>query len=103
MESNRHGTGGGAAVRGLRLVTMNRGKDGFGFHMYTNKDRDGQYIKSVTRDSPSDLAGMLTGDHIIAVDGHMVIKDTHHQVGITTLNGCSYNNNRFLHSLENKK
>ena len=81
MESGGPGIGGGAAVRGLRLVTMNRGKDGFGFHMYTNKDKDGQYIKSVTVNSPADLAGILTGDHIIAVDGHSVIKETHHQVG----------------------
>ncbi len=28
---------GGAALRGLRLVTMDRGPEGFGFHMYTNK------------------------------------------------------------------
>lgn len=33
--------GGGAdsgALRGLRLLTMDRGSDGFGFHMYTNRE-----------------------------------------------------------------
>ena len=74
------GKGGGAAVRGLRLLTLKRGKDGFGFHMYTNKERDGQFIKSLSQNSPADLAGMLTGDHILAVDGHSVLKESHHQV-----------------------
>ena len=80
MDSGGAGKGGVAAVRGLRLVTMKRGKDGFGFHMYTNKERDGQYIKSVSLNSPADLAGMLSGDHILQVDGHNVSKESHHQV-----------------------
>lgn len=75
------GAGGVAAVKGLRLVTMKRGKDGYGFHMYTNKERDsGQYIKSVAENSSADLAGILAGDHILAVDGSDVTKESHHQV-----------------------
>ena len=27
----------GGALRGLRLLTVNRGPKGFGFHMYSNK------------------------------------------------------------------
>ena len=28
---------GGAALKGLRLLTVDRGPEGFGFHMYTNR------------------------------------------------------------------
>ena len=31
------GEGGAASLKGLRLLTMDRGPDGYGFHMYTNK------------------------------------------------------------------
>ena len=80
MSASAAGIGGGAAVKGLRLVTMIKGKEGFGFHMYTNKERDGQHVKNVTPNSPADLSGVLAGDHILAVDGHSVVKETHHQV-----------------------
>ena len=29
---------GGAALKGLRLLTIDRGPEGYGFHMYTNKE-----------------------------------------------------------------
>lgn len=29
---------GGAALKGLRLLTLDRGPEGYGFHMYTNKE-----------------------------------------------------------------
>lgn len=75
------GKGGGAhAIKGLRLLTMERGADGFGFHMYTNRERDGQYVKSVSPNSSADLAGMFAGDHIVGVDGENVISLSHHQV-----------------------
>lgn len=80
MASGGAGKVGGAAVKGLRLLTISRSGDGFGFHMYTNKERDGQYIKSVTTNSPADLAGMLAGDHVLQVDGVSVAGETHHQV-----------------------
>ena len=35
MDGNAIGEGG--ALRGLRLLTIDRGPEGFGFHMYTNK------------------------------------------------------------------
>ena len=49
--------GRGWLIKGLRLLTMDRGPDGFGFHMYTNKERDGQFIKSVAPNSSADLRG----------------------------------------------
>lgn len=80
MASGGAGKGGGAAVKGLRLLTLTRQRDGFGFHMYTNRERDGQYVKSVAQNSPADLAGMLPGDHLLSVDNHSVVGETHHQV-----------------------
>ena len=35
--SDNTGEGGAAALKGLRLLTVNRGPEGYGFHMYTNK------------------------------------------------------------------
>ena len=72
--------GGAGQIKGLRLLTMDRGPDGFGFHMYTNKERDGQFIKSVAPNSSADLAGMLVFDHVVGVDDTVVIGETHHQV-----------------------
>ena len=80
MASGGAGKGGGAAVKGLRLLTLTRHHEGFGFHMYTNRERDGQYVKSVAPNSPADLSGMLPGDHVLSVDGHSVVGETHHQV-----------------------
>lgn len=80
MASGGAGKGGGAPVKGLRLLTLTRHHEGFGFHMYTNRERDGQYVKSVAPNSPADLAGMLPGDHVLSVDGHSVIGKTHDQV-----------------------
>ena len=37
MAASYGGAGGAPSVRGLRLLTMNRGADGYGFHMYTDK------------------------------------------------------------------
>lgn len=80
MSSGGAGKGGGAAVKGLRLLTLARSPEGFGFHMYTNREREGQYVKSVGPNSIADLAGMLAGDHVVAVDSINVIGETHHQV-----------------------
>lgn len=75
--------GGAGKIKGLRLLTMARAPEGFGFHMYTNKERDGQYIKSVTPNSPADLAGMLPNDHVVGVDDTIVIGETHIQVRVS--------------------
>jgi hypothetical protein len=80
MASGGAKNGGVAAVKGLRLLTLSRTAEGFGFHMYTNREREGQYIKTVSPNTPADLSGMLPGDHVLAVDGVNVTSDTHHQV-----------------------
>jgi hypothetical protein len=35
--SGDKGEGGAASLKGLRLLTMDRGPEGYGFHMFTNK------------------------------------------------------------------
>ena len=77
--------GGAGQIKGLRLLTMDRGPDGFGFHMYTNKERDGQFIKSVAPNSSADLAGMIVFDHVVGVDDVVVLGETHHQVRLIVL------------------
>ena len=84
--------GGAGQIKGLRLLTMDRGPDGFGFHMYTNKERDGQFIKSVAPNSSADLAGMIVFDHVVGVDDVVVLGETHHQVRLIVLSTrtCRY-------------
>jgi len=65
---------------GPRLIAIDRTPDGFGFHMYTNKQLNGQYIKSVNLQSPAYRAGMMAGDHVIEVDGENVEHLTHQEV-----------------------
>lgn len=72
--------GGAAALKGLRLLSLERGPDGFGFHMYTNRQLKGQFIKWVSPYGPADLAGMLPGDHVLYVDSENVMECSHHQV-----------------------
>ena len=40
----------------------------------------GQYIKAVFPGEPADLAGMLTGDHVLEVDGTDVNEMSHMKV-----------------------
>ncbi|XP_064384511.1 Na(+)/H(+) exchange regulatory cofactor NHE-RF1-like [Halichondria panicea] len=70
----------GAMLKGLRLLTVVRGREGYGFHMYTNKTLKGQYIKWVSPNGPADLAGMLPGDHVLEVDGTHVETESHQTV-----------------------
>ena len=65
---------------GPRLIVMEKSADGFGFHMYTNKVLNGQYVKSVNTKSPAFRAGMLAGDHVVEVDGVNVERLTHQEV-----------------------
>ena len=80
---------------GPRLIVMDKTPDGFGFHMYTNKQLNGQYIKSVNPSSPAYQAGMLAGDHVIEVDGVNVEKLTHQEV-VQRIRGGSGKNKTVL-------
>ena len=97
--SEGNGEGGAASLKGLRLLTLDRGPEGYGFHMYTNKSLkvqlcmcknmqpsfslvllQGQYVKWVSPNGPADLAGLLPGDHVLHVDGENVEEETHQKV-----------------------
>ena len=80
---------------GPRLIVMDRTPEGFGFHMYTNKQLNGQYIKSLNANGPAIQAGMLAGDHVIEVDGVNVEKLTHQEV-VQRIRGGSGKNKTVL-------
>ena len=81
---------------GPRLIVLSRSPDGFGFHMYTNKQlQGGQYVKSVNPNSPAHHAGMLAGDHIVEVDGVNVERFTHQEV-VQRIRGGSGKNKTVL-------
>lgn len=100
--------GGAASLRGLRLLTMDRGPEGYGFHMYTNKSLkvchcqwnfmmqpffallQGQYVKWVSPNGPADLAGLLPGDHVLQVDGFDVVEETHQKVCVGWISSIVY-------------
>lgn len=66
--------------KGPRLVAMELEDEGYGFHMYTNKQLSGQYVKSISDTGAAKRAGLLIGDHVIEVDGINVEKESHAQV-----------------------
>ena len=81
---------------GPRLIVLSRSAEGFGFHMYTNKQlQGGQYVKSVNPNSPAYHAGMLAGDHIVEVDGVNVERLTHQEV-VQRIRGGSGKNKTVL-------
>lgn len=80
---------------GPRLIVMDRSADGFGFHMYTNKVLHGQYVKSVNPKSPAYHAGMLTGDHVIEVDG-VNVESFNHQEIVQRIRSGTGKNKRIL-------
>ena len=84
-----------AKFNGPRLIVMDKTPDGFGFHMYTNKQLKGQYVKSVNPNSPAYQAGMLAGDHVVEVDGVNIEKLTHQEV-VQRIRGGSGKNKTVL-------
>lgn len=40
----------------------------------------GQYVKWVSPNGPAELSGMLTGDHVLEVDGVNVTEESHQKV-----------------------
>ena len=53
---------------------------GFGFNMHSQKGKPGQFIGSVDAGSPADLAGLKSGDRILAVNGASTKGMEHPQV-----------------------
>merc|ERR1712156_122563 len=54
--------------------------EGYGFNLYAEKNKPGQYIGEIDPDSPAEAAGLQEGDRIIEVNGVNVNMENHRQV-----------------------
>ncbi|NWU91483.1 NHRF1 protein, partial [Upupa epops] len=67
----------GPAARRCRLE---RGPDGYGFHLHGEKGKPGQFIRLVEAGSPAERSGLRAGDRLLEVDGENVERESHQQV-----------------------
>ncbi|XP_006869661.1 PREDICTED: Na(+)/H(+) exchange regulatory cofactor NHE-RF1 [Chrysochloris asiatica] len=63
-----------------RLCCLEKGPNGYGFHLHGEKGKVGQFIRLVEPGSPAEKAGLLAGDRLVEVNGENVEKETHQQV-----------------------
>uniref|UniRef100_A0A1A8RJY1 Na(+)/H(+) exchange regulatory cofactor NHE-RF1 n=1 Tax=Nothobranchius rachovii TaxID=451742 RepID=A0A1A8RJY1_9TELE len=63
-----------------RLCVLEKGTQGYGFHLHGDKNRAGQFIRLVEDESPAAVAGLLAGDRIMFVNGENVEGESHQQV-----------------------
>ncbi|XP_062331539.1 Na(+)/H(+) exchange regulatory cofactor NHE-RF1a isoform X1 [Osmerus eperlanus] len=63
-----------------RLCILEKGADGYGFHLHGEKGKTGQFIRLVEPNSPAESAGMLAGDRLAFVNGENVEDESHQQV-----------------------
>ncbi|XP_005412308.1 PREDICTED: Na(+)/H(+) exchange regulatory cofactor NHE-RF1 [Chinchilla lanigera] len=63
-----------------RLCCLEKGPNGYGFHLHGEKGKVGQFIRLVEPGSPAEKAGLLAGDRLVGVNGENVEKETHQQV-----------------------
>ncbi|XP_076609230.1 Na(+)/H(+) exchange regulatory cofactor NHE-RF1 [Chaetodon auriga] len=63
-----------------RLCVIQRGSNGYGFNLHSERARPGQYIRAVDEDSPAERAGLLPKDRIVQVNGVSVEGKTHSEV-----------------------
>ena len=54
--------------------------DGFGFNLYQEKSRPGQFIGKVEPGSPAAVAGLKEDDKIVEVNGVNIARENHKQV-----------------------
>ncbi|NWV20825.1 NHRF1 protein, partial [Origma solitaria] len=52
-----------------RLCRLERGPDGYGFHLHGEKGKPGQFIRLVEAGSPAERSGLRAGDRLVEVDG----------------------------------
>lgn len=50
-----------------RLCVIQRGSNGYGFNLHSERARPGQYIRAVDEDSPAERAGLQPKDRIVEV------------------------------------
>lgn len=63
-----------------RLCAMEKGADGYGFHLHGEKTKSGQFVRLVEPDTPASAAGLLAGDRLMFVNGDSVEGESHQQV-----------------------
>lgn len=63
-----------------RLCCLEKGPNGYGFHLHGEKGKVGQFIRLVEPGSPAEKAGLLAGDRLVEVNGENVERETHQQV-----------------------
>ncbi|KAJ8389172.1 hypothetical protein AAFF_G00123780 [Aldrovandia affinis] len=63
-----------------RLCVLERGSNGYGFHLHGEKGKTGQFVRLVEPDSPSESSGLRAGDRLVFVNGESVENDSHQQV-----------------------
>uniref|UniRef100_A0A3Q4BCG7 Na(+)/H(+) exchange regulatory cofactor NHE-RF n=1 Tax=Mola mola TaxID=94237 RepID=A0A3Q4BCG7_MOLML len=63
-----------------RLCTLEKGDNGYGFHLHGEKGKTGQFIRLVESDSPAESSGLLAGDRLVLVNGADVESESHQQV-----------------------
>uniref|UniRef100_A0A8B9SWG5 Na(+)/H(+) exchange regulatory cofactor NHE-RF n=1 Tax=Anas platyrhynchos TaxID=8839 RepID=A0A8B9SWG5_ANAPL len=71
---------GPAAAAAPRLCCLEKGPDGYGFHLHGEKGKPGQFIRLVEAGSPAERSGLLAGDRLLEVDGANVERESHQQV-----------------------
>uniref|UniRef100_U3I9X4 Na(+)/H(+) exchange regulatory cofactor NHE-RF n=1 Tax=Anas platyrhynchos platyrhynchos TaxID=8840 RepID=U3I9X4_ANAPP len=70
----------GPAAAAPRLCCLEKGPDGYGFHLHGEKGKPGQFIRLVEAGSPAERSGLLAGDRLLEVDGANVERESHQQV-----------------------
>ncbi|KAG7281139.1 hypothetical protein CRUP_032842, partial [Coryphaenoides rupestris] len=63
-----------------RLCVLEKGDNGYGFHLHGEKGKTGQFIRLVEPDSPSETSGLRAGDRLVLVNGENVERESHQQV-----------------------
>ncbi|XP_048847108.1 Na(+)/H(+) exchange regulatory cofactor NHE-RF1-like [Brienomyrus brachyistius] len=63
-----------------RLCVLEKGSDGYGFHLHGEKGKSGQFIRLVEPDSPAEASGLRAGDRLVFVNGERVEGESHQQV-----------------------
>ncbi|XP_075889770.1 Na(+)/H(+) exchange regulatory cofactor NHE-RF1a [Nelusetta ayraudi] len=63
-----------------RLCVMEKGANGYGFHLHGEKTKSGQFVRLVESDTAASVSGLLAGDRLLFVNGDSVEGESHQHV-----------------------